>query len=200
MSHEIEYDRTCFVLPQGSTDFTDMHGLTKHPRSWNEYFLFIQQGCNNIHPRPRKWYLESYGANWTIIQRVCERAGSTEGGMLKPSNRDTTPENYLRRYRKVIAEAEVLTNEALSQRLGIQVLSFHSIKPDLIQSLDTYYTGKWHRTLDFFTKEDRPNYGQRSISLRRPYKSLEDLFIWIEAWSPIQLLGGYPTLDCTTNK
>ena len=200
MSHEIEYDRACFMLPQGSTDFTDMHGLTKHARSWNEYFLFIQQGCNNIHPRPRKWYLESHGANWTIIQRVCERAGSTEGGILKPANRDTTPESYLRRYRKVIAEAELLTNQTLHQRLGIQMLSFNSIKPDLIQSLNTYYIQKWHHTLELFTKDDHPRYGQPHISLRRPYKSLEDLFIWIEAWSPIQQLGGYPTLDCSTNK
>jgi hypothetical protein len=120
--------------------------------------------------------------------------------MLKPSNRDTTPENYLRRYRKVIAEAELLSDDALRQRLGIQMLSFHSIKPDVIQTLDPYYTAKWHRTLELFTEEDRSSYGQRSISLRRPYKSLEDLFIWIEAWSPVQQLGGYPTLDCTTNK
>jgi hypothetical protein len=199
MSHEIEYDRACFMLPKGSTDFTDMYGLTKHPRSWNEYFLFIQQGCNNIHPRPRKWYLESYGFDWTIIQRVCERAGSTEGGMLKPGNRDTSPENYLRRYRKVIAQAEILTDEALHQRLGIQMLHFKSIKPHLIQSLDTYYTRKWHRTLELFTRDDSPRFGEQTISLRRPYKSLEDLFIWIEASSPIQLLGGYPCLDCTTN-
>jgi hypothetical protein len=187
------------MLPQGSTEFTNLYGLDKHPRSWNEYFLFIQQGCNNIHPRPRRWYLESYGAHWTIIQRVCERAGSTEGGMLKPGNRDTTPENYLRRYRRVIDEAQLLTSDLLHERIGIQTLTLVSIKPDLIQSLDTYYANKWQRTVGLFAK-DRSRYGDDTISLRRSYNSLEDFFIWIEAWSSVKQLGGYPSLDCTTNK
>ena len=200
MSHEIEYDRACFILPQGSTEFTHMHGLEKHPRPWNDYFLFIQQGCNNIHPRRRTWYLDSYGANWTIIQRVCERAGSTEGGMLKPGNRDTTPENYLKRYRSVIATAQPLTDQALHQRLGIEVLGFHSIKADLIQSLDSYYTKQWQRTLTLFAQQDGPNFGEPTISLERSYNSLDDFFIWLEARSSIKQLGGYPTLDCSTNK
>ena len=62
MSYTIEYNRKCFRLDAG-TVIGDARPLFEAT-----YFLFIQQGDNNVRPRPRTWCMESVGSHgdsWT---------------------------------------------------------------------------------------------------------------------------------------
>ncbi len=70
MSYTIEYNRKCFRLDAG-TVIGDARPLFEAT-----YFLFIQQGDNNVRPRPRTWCMESVGAHDTVLKDVCERAGA----------------------------------------------------------------------------------------------------------------------------
>jgi len=157
MSHTIEYGRKAFYLPKG-TNIPEGFGQSAHELWENEIFLFIQSGCNNVYPRPRSWHLTASGWNYTVIREVCERAGSTEGGCIQFVSGWTTPENYIKMYRKVIAEAELLTVEAL-RKWGLDSVDLmlgtkqpdkyeQSMVEDFKASPLVSYRGKWLNTYD----------------------------------------------------
>lgn len=102
MSHEIEYQRMAFVLPR----------LDGDPDRWEDrYYLFAEQGSSNCYEvstgrRSRSWKFVDAGETWQVIRTICERAGETEGGMLTVGrNRRTKPENYIKLWRKTMADA-----------------------------------------------------------------------------------------------
>jgi len=106
MSYTIEYNKK--VYRKKSIDNYD-----------DDLLLLIRQGDNNCREadtglRVKDWDLIKYGWNYTIIQEVCDRAGSCEGGSLQRAkgfeSEHITPENYLAMYRKKIENAKPIDN------------------------------------------------------------------------------------------
>jgi|GEM_PF-6901442 len=118
MSYTIEYARKVFKIPEG-TVMPAGFGKDQHVLSYDNFFVFTRSGCNNINPRPRNWHLAAFGWSHQIINTVCERAGWTEGGRLKLVSGDTSPESYLKMYRKEIKKAPLFSLVSLQQSTGI---------------------------------------------------------------------------------
>lgn len=102
MSYTIEYNG--LVLSEKPVDDPDP-----------TLYMFVFQGDNNVYDnsgsRAKGWSLETVGREYSIISRVCERAGSTSGGSLQIQNGSgephwITPEEYLAMWRKKVAEAQ----------------------------------------------------------------------------------------------
>lgn len=118
MSYTIEYGRKVFKIPEG-TLIPAGFGKVEHTLSQDNYFIFIRSGSNNIDPRPQNWHLSAFGWNYQVIGTICERAGWTESGSLKFQSGDTSPEAYLKLYRKEIRTAPLFSLLALQQATGI---------------------------------------------------------------------------------
>lgn len=118
MSYTIEYGRKVFKIPEG-TLIPAGFGKVEHTLSQDNYFIFIRSGSNNIDPRPQNWHLSAFGWNYQVIGTICERAGWTESGSLKFPSGDTSPEAYLKLYRKEIRTAPLFSLLALQQATGI---------------------------------------------------------------------------------
>jgi len=93
MSYEIEYTRKAIKAK-------NQHG--------DDVFLcWSTVASNNVYPRRPSPMFMANGQRWEVISKICrEIAPSCESGCWKPRNRRTTPEAYLRGWRKVLAEAE----------------------------------------------------------------------------------------------
>lgn len=140
MSYTIEYNRKCFKLDAGTVigDARPLFGDT--------YFLFIQQGDNNVRTRPRAWCMESSGSHASVLSDVCTRAGACAGGDLQIPSGYTTPERYIARYRRVLTQADPLTLESLRDDLGIHSLLYTFLDPNMTGRLDDSTGGgspKW---------------------------------------------------------
>jgi hypothetical protein len=111
MGYEIEYKKVAFKV-------LDKYGD-------EVYFTYITQASNNVSPRiPRPAFFEA-GRAWEIIQQACKVGADVESGMYKPKNRWSTPESYIRAWRKTLKEAlplEDLVRENPYARLEIAVL------------------------------------------------------------------------------
>lgn len=94
MGYEIEYKKVAFKA-------LDKHGD-------EAYFTYITQASNNVSPQiPRPAFFEA-GRAWQIIQQACKVGADVESGMHKPNNRWSTPESYIRAWRKILKEARPL--------------------------------------------------------------------------------------------
>ena len=102
MSYTIEYNRAIY----------------KDDKEWNgefNYYLFIRQGDNNCYElngqRVKNWEFITCGWAYNIIDEICKRAGSCEGGSLQRAkgfrgSYCITPEEYIALYRKEIKKAK----------------------------------------------------------------------------------------------
>lgn len=118
MSYTIEYARKVFKIPEG-TVIPAGFGKVEHTLSQDNYLIFTRSGCNNIDPRPENWHLSAFGWNYQVISTICERAGWTESGCLKLLSGNTTPEAYLKLYRREIKSAPLFSLLSLQQSTGI---------------------------------------------------------------------------------
>ncbi len=95
MSYTIEFDREIYAYEDNSH---------------TNYILLIKQGDNNMRNKDgtiaKNWELIATGWEYNIISKICKRSGATEGGSLKYQNGGTTPENYIKRYRKEVENAK----------------------------------------------------------------------------------------------
>lgn len=92
MSYSIEYEKKAFVFDSISGE--------------KNYLIYNTMADNNVSPRVPSPNFISYGWNYQAIKEICKLAGYCEGGMLKPKNRDCSPESYVKVWRKKIAEAK----------------------------------------------------------------------------------------------
>jgi len=74
------------------------------------YLVMELGGDNNVLDmrgrRARSWGATSIGAEWDVIGDCCRHwAADCSGGMTKLYGRRTTPESYIRAYRKALANA-----------------------------------------------------------------------------------------------
>lgn len=168
MSYTIEYNAKAFKIEKG-TKVNAGRGKIAHDLYEDEIILFHKIGCNNIHPRPKTWNHLVSGWNYRVIQQVCEVAGTCEGGGYKMYNGDTTPESYLARWRKKIANAKILSPESLIDDTGIY--AFEIFYRD--EKLSDYDRKELSEALD--------KYGEATTWLDMqkitiPFKELEDFW------------------------
>ena len=77
------------------------------------YILLAQGGDNNVISnqtgrRATDWYSVAISEDWGCLGRVTEMASACCGGCLKLYGRDTSPETYIRAWRKAIDAASPL--------------------------------------------------------------------------------------------
>ena len=96
MSYSIEYQKKAYYF-----DADPSSGLSE-----KNFFAYHLCADNNVEPRTPSPRLVEFGWNYSVIQEVCKLAGYCEGGTLKPKNRWTSPEAYIKAWRKVLAEAK----------------------------------------------------------------------------------------------
>jgi len=99
MSTNIEFKRKVYRIPHNDKGFGE-----------DNFFALQLFGENNVRDADtgaisKSWKLFNYGWEYSLIGEVCRWAGDTEGRMLTLGGRSTTPENYLRLWRKAIKEA-----------------------------------------------------------------------------------------------
>ena len=107
MSYEISYRRQAFVLPAKQTGHHD-----------DLFFLVEEAGSNNCYElncrrRSRSWACLAAGAQWECLGEVTRMAAACCGGSLcLYGHRSTTPETYIRAWRKALAAATPLADAA----------------------------------------------------------------------------------------
>lgn len=191
MSYTIEYNRKCLKLDAGTV------GGVGRPLFETTYYLFIQQGDNNVRPRPRTWDLEVSGSYEAVLNHVCRRAGACAGGDVQTPSGWITPEKYLARYRKVLGGAAPLTLEALRGGLGIHALLYTFLDPNMFGRLDEFHRGRLAEVEARFDKGLVSNrYLEYSIGLR----SLEDFMLWADNRSLAASLQGITAIRSVLNR
>ena len=125
MSYEIEYNRQVYF---------DDRDKQKGGLGERNFLVLIRQGANNCRElnglRVKDWHIISYGWNYTIIAKICERAGLCEGGSIQRANgfeaSHITPENYLILYRQKIKNAKPITE--LLNDFDVRIMLFRKEK------------------------------------------------------------------------
>jgi len=180
MSYTIEYDRVCFAEPEAT------EGMATGQKN---LYLFIQDGCNNVTPRFGNWRLASHGWNYCVIGEVCKRAGDTEGGMIKPNNRNTSPESYLKMYRKVIADAIPLTKENLQQRMGLSGFRLSYIEKPTLDNASKYIKEKFEKLVAAGWRRST-EWSNKYYVYSRPFVTMDDFTAFIDStWAVSQVNG-----------
>ncbi|WP_128003009.1 MULTISPECIES: hypothetical protein [Piscinibacter] len=102
MSYRIEYQWACWRLP-----------ATPERGSIPRFVVAIEGGDNNLRDavtgkRARDWDVCMLGSAAQVLKRAVYFAGACEGGSLKPGSRDSSPEAYIRRIRRLIEADDAL--------------------------------------------------------------------------------------------
>ena len=87
------------------------------------YLLMELGGDNNVTDergrRARSWSATCIGPEWGVIGDCCRFASGCSGGMTKLRGRATTPEAYIRAYRKAIKAAKGLSETATEKHIHL---------------------------------------------------------------------------------
>ena len=87
------------------------------------YLVLELGGDNNVRDqrnrRARSWGATCIGPDWGVIGECCRFAAACSGGMTKLRGRRTTPEAYIRAYRKALANAADGLEGAARRRLHV---------------------------------------------------------------------------------
>lgn len=124
MSYHIEYQAAAFVLPASEL------GLPE-PR----FAVVIEGGSSNLTAKDRfgqerlvrEWEIGMLGTATQVLRQAVGRGSSCEGGCLKLAGRRATPETYIRRARKLLANASYDFRRHVT--LSATVLETHALVP-----------------------------------------------------------------------
>jgi hypothetical protein len=87
------------------------------------YLVMELGGDNNVTDmrgrRARSWSATCIGPEWSVIGDCCRFAAGCSGGMTKLKGRKTTPESYIRAYRKALANATGLQDALVARGLHV---------------------------------------------------------------------------------
>ena len=117
MSYDISYRRRALIMTAAQAGNYD-----------DVLFLVEEAGSNNCYEignrrRSRRWECLTAGAKWECLADVTRCAAACCGGSLRLyGNRDTSPEGYIRAWRKAIAEA-LPYQEASRNRFYLQLFT-----------------------------------------------------------------------------
>jgi hypothetical protein len=119
MSYDISYRRRVFKMTAAQAGHYD-----------DVFFLLEEAGSNNLYEcdnrrRVRRWECLATGAYWQCLSAVTICAAACCGGSLcLNGRRDTTPESYIRAWRKALAAAVAYTdaiNHGFQLRLYVRI-------------------------------------------------------------------------------
>lgn len=182
MSYEIEY--------KGEV-YKDVSKDSSEP----SFLLIITAGDNNVYEasnrrRARGTYIISYGWNYSIIQDVCRRAGSCEGGGLQPGNKWMKPEDYLKRYRTKIKNAPSI-NEFFTQ---CNMARFELVKnpDDWQQKYFEEYKDYIHEENNHYHPEEKEKWCEIRITNHEEFKKFRDLWCIARFRDAICLVSSNP--------
>ena len=136
MSYRIEYQWACLAITrEQSADLTQ-------PR----FAIAIEGGDNNcyVHEhgrsrRARDWGIGMIGTADQVVRQATRFAASCEGGMLKPQGRDCSPEAYIARIRRLLANPMEPSVTLGYLGLGARLPSDHPIAVAAPVEPFTYY-------------------------------------------------------------
>ena len=143
MGYSIEYNRMVFY---------------KNDNGDNNYYLFVQEGDSNYWDSDgrlvKNWYFIAKGYQYRIMQKVCQRAGFCEGGLLQKARSCNggvwiKPETYIALHREAIKNAKPLES----------IMSFFVITC-IVKLLKEEYESKYQAILtehDKYTKSELLN-------------------------------------------
>jgi len=91
---------------------------------YEDMFVVVELGGDNNcidlrGRRARSWGATCIGPGWQVIGDCCRFAAGCSGGMTKLRGRQTTPEAYIRAYRKALASAANGLQGAASRNIQI---------------------------------------------------------------------------------
>lgn len=124
MSYRIEYQWTGLVLTAQTCPGLD------EPR----WVIAVEGGDNNCYVeqhgrarRARDWEISMIGTERQVLRQATRWASACEGGMLKPGGRDCSPEAYIGRIRRLLAQP-VMPQMALNHLgLGARLAADHPL-------------------------------------------------------------------------
>jgi len=130
----------------------------KNDNGDNNYYLFVQEGDSNYWDSDgrlvKNWYFIAKGYQYRIMQKVCQRAGFCEGGLLQKARSCNggvwiKPETYIALHREAIKNAKPLES----------IMSFFVITC-IVKLLKEEYESKYQAILtehDKYTKSELLN-------------------------------------------
>ncbi len=147
---------------------------------YEDVFLVMELGgdnnCTNARTgrRAKSWSATCIGPDWVVIGDCCRYAASCEGGSTKLKGRRTTPESYIRAYRKALANATGLQDALVSRGLHIRGrIRFNPAEKDGAYALDKAIKGgKSPVEIDYF--------GTKMLSVEFNLDDSADLTLWNE--------------------
>jgi len=139
MSYTIEYSAEVYKVP-----------AEWEQSSEDSYLLIITQGDNNVYEadnkrRARDTDIVEFGWQYSIIGKVCTRAGACEGGSLVINGRNITPEGYIKRFRDKIKDAPLILDffkQAKTARFKIDPDPESSYDKERLETYKDYITAE----------------------------------------------------------
>src|SRR5208282_2434461 len=92
---------------------------------YEDVFLVMELGgdnnCTNARTgrRAKSWSATCIGPVWVVVGDCCRLAAGCSGGMTKLRGRVTTPETYIRAYRKALANSTTMQDALVSRGLSV---------------------------------------------------------------------------------
>jgi len=182
MSYTIEYNRKVYRKK----------GKEKNDRD-DDLLLLIRQGDNNCREaksglRVKDWDLIKFGWNYQIIQEVCERAGSCEGGSLQKAkgfeSEWISPENYLAVYRKKIENAKPIDDLLKDFKVEVMIYRKEKFSEKEMEKIRKYDLEIIDDLLKKYKKDYALNeyyYDKKIKTYRRELKSLDEFYEFLKS-------------------
>ena len=163
-----------------STHIVDRIEAIRFPKEaidhYEDIFLVVELGGdNNVRDnrgrRARSWGATCIGAEWEVVGDCCRFAAGCSGGMTKLRGRVTTPESYIRAYRKALAKADTIKGAAM---WGLHVTG--RIRFDRKDKSAAYHLAEAERSGK--TPRDESRFGEDRAVIEFDLTDPADLALW----------------------
>jgi hypothetical protein len=187
-----------------STHIVDRVEAIRFPKElidhYDDKFLVLQlggdnncfeSGIGNVNGRrARHWSAMHFGPEYQVIGQVCNFAGDCEGGMTRFSGEShTSPESYIRKHRKAIANAAVGIEGAAQRHLSITArIRF------VVDTKDSSEQYTFKELISVRTPEKETKYDTEYNVFRFDLRVPDDLKLWAKyarnpAWNSVEVSG-----------
>lgn len=126
--------------------------------------------------RARHWCVTAVGMEWHVIREATERAAACAGGCLKLAGRGvTTPESYIRAYRKALASAALGLQGAAARQLSVTGRLRFTDEDKRIYSGD-----RWRELNQRKAPRQTTEYGVEYTEFVLDLRDRDDVRLWVE--------------------
>ena len=180
-----------------STHIVDRIEAIRFPKNaidhYEDVYLVLELGGdNNVRDqrgrRARSWGATCIGPEWGVIGECCRFAAGCSGGMTKLHGRRTTPESYIRAYRKALANAADGLKGAAERRLHVTGrIRFDRADRNAVYHLEEAVKGGK-------TPRDETRYGEARAVVDFDLHNPADLALWFKChhgvgWNNAEVSG-----------